>query len=173
MATDMGKSHETKNIIWLTNWRRNAKKKKFQGIHDRFLRDHEIRIRLIEHHRDEEVWRRWDALADEDHTHHLPEQDYVYFKNKWWLHENKQGSNTIPLRNRPDFKQALSTLERLQKEAGENHMCLLTLTSTNNGSWHRVHLLHGGIGKIPGGLLTIQEVKEEASKVLNERRDPL
>ena len=78
-----------------------------------------FRIRMIEHHRDEEVCRRWDALADEDHTHHLTEQEYFYYKNKWWLHSNKQGSNTIPLRNRSDFKQALSTLERLQQEAGE------------------------------------------------------
>ena len=39
-------------------------------------------------------------------------------------------------------------------------------TSTNNGSRHRVRPLHGGNGKIPGGLLKIQKVKEEASKVL-------
>ena len=32
---------------------------------------------------------------------------------------NKSGSNTLPLRNRCDFKQALSTLERLHQEAGE------------------------------------------------------
>ena len=31
----------------------------------------------------------------------------------------KQGSNSIPLRNRSDFKQALSSLERSQQEAGE------------------------------------------------------
>ena len=74
---------------------------------------------MIEHHRDEEFCRRWDALADEDHTHQLTEQDYFYYKNKWWLHSNKQGSTTIPLRNRSDFKQALCTLERLQQEAGE------------------------------------------------------
>ena len=71
MDTDMGKSHETKNIVWLTNYKRNAKKRQFQGIHDRLLRDKESRIRMIEHHQDEEVCRRWDALADEDHTHHL------------------------------------------------------------------------------------------------------
>ena len=35
---------------------------------------------MIEHHRDEEVCRRWDALADEDHTHHLTEQEYIYCK---------------------------------------------------------------------------------------------
>ena len=31
----------------------------------------------------------------------------------------------------------------------------------------------GGIGKVPGGLLTILIVKEEASQVLNERGNPL
>ena len=74
---------------------------------------------MIEHHRDEEACRRWDALGDEDHTYHLFEQEHFYKKNKWWLNSNKQGSNTIPLRNRSDFKQALPTLVRLQKEAGE------------------------------------------------------
>ena len=45
---------------------------------------------------------------------------------------------------------------------------------TNNGSRHRVRPPHGGNGKTPGGLLNIQKVKEEASKVLGkERWDPL
>ena len=75
---------------------------------------------MIEHHRDEEVCRRWDCLADEDHTHNLTVQEYFYYKNKWWLHSNKQGSNTMPWRNRSsDFKQALSTVQRLQQESGE------------------------------------------------------
>ena len=52
-------------------------------------------------------------------------------------------------------------------------MCLLFFTSTNNGSWHRVHLPHGGIGKVPGGLLVIQKVKKEVSQALSERGDPL
>ena len=94
-------------------------KREFQGIHDRFLHDQTFRIRMIENHRDEDLCRRWDALADEDHTHHLTVQEYFHCKNKWWLHSNKQGSNTMPLRHRSDFKQALSTLQRLQQEAGE------------------------------------------------------
>ena len=98
--------------------KKKCKKIKLQGIHDRFLRDHEFRVRMIEHHRDE-VCRRLDGLADEDHTYHLSEKEYFHNKNKWWLHSNKSGSNTLPLRNRSDFKQALSTLERLQQEAGE------------------------------------------------------
>ena len=74
---------------------------------------------MIENHRDEELCRRWDALADEDHTHHLTTQEYPFCKSKWWLHSNKQSSNTMPLTQRLDFKQALSTLHRLQREAEE------------------------------------------------------
>ena len=107
-----------KEYYLANQFKKKCKKKKFQGIHDRFLQDHEFRIRMFEHHRDEEVCRRWDVLADEDHTYHLTEENF-YYKNKWWLHSNKQGSNTMPLRDRSDFKQALSTLQRLQQEAGE------------------------------------------------------
>ena len=45
------------------------KKKGFQGIHDRFLRDHIFRGRMIENSRDEEVCRRWNVLADAYHTY--------------------------------------------------------------------------------------------------------
>ena len=45
------------------------KKKHFQGIHDGFMRDPEFRSRMIENHREEELCRRMDALADENHTH--------------------------------------------------------------------------------------------------------
>ena len=57
----------------------------FQGIHDRFTRDPEFRNRM-KIHRDEDLCRRWDAVADEDHTHHLTSQEYSLFKSKWWLH---------------------------------------------------------------------------------------
>ena len=62
--------------------KKKCKKKEFQGIHDRFLRDHEFRVRMIERNRDEELCRRWDALADEDSTYHLSEKEYFYYKNK-------------------------------------------------------------------------------------------
>ena len=99
--------------------KKKCRKRHFQGIHDRFLRDQEFRIRMIENHRDDDLCRRWHALADEDLTHHLTEQEYFHYKNKWWLHSKKQGSNTMPLSHRSDFKQALSTLQRLQQKAGE------------------------------------------------------
>ena len=114
-----GKKPGDKEYYLALQLKKKCSKRQFQGIHDRFLRDHEFRSRMTEHRRDEEVCRRWDALADEDHTHRLTVQEYFHYKNKWWLHSNKQGSNTIPLRTRSDFNQASSTLQRLQQEAGE------------------------------------------------------
>ena len=75
-----GKRPGDKEYYTANQLKKKCKKKKFQGIHDRFLRDQEFRIRMIEHHRDEEVCQRWDALADEDHTHHLTEQEYFHYK---------------------------------------------------------------------------------------------
>ena len=46
--------------------KKKCKKNDFQGIHDRFIRDQEFRNRMIENHRDEDLCRRWDVLADED-----------------------------------------------------------------------------------------------------------
>ena len=50
-----------------------------------------------------------------------------------WLTSNKQGSNIVPVTHRPDFKQALSTLQQLkQKEEG----ALQTSTnSRRNQQW--------------------------------------
>ena len=72
----------------------------------------------------------------------------------------------MPLRNRSDFKQALFTLQRLQQEAGEEPQ--VPTYSYKHKQW-QLDLLHGGIGKVLGGLLTIQKVKEEASQVMSER----
>ena len=88
---------------------------------------------MIENGRDEDVCRQWDALADEDHTHHLTPQEYYHYKSNWWLHLKKTGSNIVPVKHRPDFKQALSTLQQLkQKEEG----ALQTSTnSRRNQQW--------------------------------------
>ena len=144
----------------------------FQGIHDRFIRDPEFRNRMIENNRDEELCRKWDALADEDHTHHLISQEYSLYKSNWWLHPNKQGSNTVRTTHRSDFKKALSTLQQLkQKEEGASQApTYFTLTEINNG---QKVLLHGGIGKVQGGLLVPMKVTMEMNQVLTERCDLL
>ena len=71
---------------------------------------------MIENNRDEELCRKWDALPDEDHTHHLTPQEVDNYKSNWWLHSNKQGSNTVRTTHRSDFKKALSTLQKLKQK---------------------------------------------------------
>ena len=51
-----------------------------EGIHDRFIRDEQFRNRMIENGRDEDVCRQMDALADEDHTHHLTHKNITLTK---------------------------------------------------------------------------------------------
>ena len=123
---------------------------------------------MIENNRNEEVFRRWDVLADENLTYHQSEEEYFHYKNKWWLHLNKSDSDTLPLRKRSDFKQALSTLERLHQEAGEEQLAPTLYwknkqwkaASSSSSTWWE--------WQDPSGLLHIQKVKEEASKVLGE-----
>ena len=120
---------------------------------------------MIENNRDEEVCRRWDVLADEDHTHHLTPQECHHYKSNWELHSNKTGSNTVPVKDRPDFKQALSTLQQ-SKQKKELYKRTRTLAEINNG--HRVLLLHGGVGKVHGGLFIPMKVTMEMNQVVTE-----
>ena len=69
-----GKKPGDKEYFTTNQVKKRCKKTFFQGIRDRFIRDPEFRSRLIENDRDEELCRRWDALADEDHTYHLSEK---------------------------------------------------------------------------------------------------
>ena len=124
-----GKKLGDKKYHTANQLKKKCKKKYFQGIHDRFIRDPELRNRMIENNRDEELCRKWDAVADEDHTHHLMSQEYSLYKSKWWLHSNKESSNTVRTTHRSDFKKALSTLQQLKQKKKEPHKRPRTLLS--------------------------------------------
>ena len=153
----MVKSRETKEYH-TANQLKKCKKKYFQGIHDRFIRDPEFRKRMIENNRDEDFYRKWDALADEDHTHHLTPQEYSLYKSNRWLHSNKVPT-LCERKHRAAFKKALSTLQQLKpKEEGALQTPSNSHGNINNG--HKV-LLHGGIGKVHGGFLIPMKVTME------------
>ena len=75
--------------------KKKCKKRFFQGVHDRFIRDEQFRNRMIENDRDEDVCRQMDALADENHAHHMTPQEYYYYKSNLWLRSNKTGSDIV------------------------------------------------------------------------------
>ena len=113
-----GNAPEKKEYHHAHNLKKRCIKREFTGIHDRFLRDHVFRERMLEHNRDEYVCRKWDDLAEEDHTYRMSESEYFRYKQISWISLNKSGNTTEPLRKRSDFNQALSTLNRLHREAG-------------------------------------------------------
>ena len=96
-----------------------CKKKNFLGVHDRFVRDDKFRRNMIEIGRTEDLCRQMDDLADEEHTHHVTPQDIDDYISNWWIRSNKIGSDTMPIRHRSDFKQALSTLRQLKDKEDE------------------------------------------------------
>ena len=74
---------------------------------------------MLELGRTEEVIREMDKLANEYHTHIATEEELNVYRGNWWIRSNFVGSDTMPTRHRPDFKQALSTLHRLKKAEDE------------------------------------------------------
>ena len=98
---------------------KKCKKRRFLSIHDRFIRDTWFRKTMLELGRTEEVIREMDKLANEDHTHIATEEELNVYRGNWWIRSNFVGSDTMPVRHRPDFKKALSTLHRLKKVEDE------------------------------------------------------
>ena len=48
-------------------------------------------------------------------------EEISVYRNNWWLRSNTDGSDTMPVRHRADFKQALSTLRQLKYQEDTAH----------------------------------------------------
>ena len=167
---------ENKEYHLAHNLKKRCIKRRFTGIHDRFLRDHDFRKRMLEHDRDEDVCLKWDDLAEQDFTYRMSEPEY--FRNRqnwWWISLNKSGRSG-PLRNRSDFNDALSTLNRYTENLEDNNSGQCHTGSTSHGNRHRVLPPPGGNGENPGGLPeNSMKVNERGSKqrLTIERGNPL
>ena len=63
-----GKTPEKKEYHLVHNLKKRCIKRGFTGMHDRVLRDHVFRKRMLEHDRNENVCLNWDDLAEQDST---------------------------------------------------------------------------------------------------------
>ena len=109
-----GKKPGDREYCIANSLKKKCKKKFYLGIHDRFIRDEKFRKNMLDNGRTEEMCRKMDELVDEDHTHHLTPEEIRDYRVNWWIRSNKVGSDTMRVRHRPDFKQALSTLRQLK-----------------------------------------------------------
>ena len=83
-----GKKEGLENITLRISSKKKCKKREFLSIHDRFIRDARFRKTMIELGRTEEVIREMHKLANEDQTHHPPEEELNVFRSNWWIRSN-------------------------------------------------------------------------------------
>ena len=88
-----GKKSGDHEYFTANSLKKKCKKKNFLGIHDRFIRDEKFRKNMLNIGRNEEMCREMDEF----------------------------GSDTMPVRHRPDFKQALSSLQQLKSKEDAAH----------------------------------------------------
>ena len=121
------------------------------SIHDRFIRDAWFRKTMLELGRTEEEIREMDKLANEDHTHIATEEELNVYRSNLWIRSNTVGSDTMPIRHRLDFKEALSTLRRLKNAEDQAYYQYW---------WQSLPRL-GGNGKIPGGIPHLRHHRDD------------
>ena len=112
-----GKKEGDREYHTANQLQKKCRKRGYLNIHDRFIRDTWFRKTMLELDRTE-VIREMDKLANEDRTHIATEEELNVYRGNWRIRSNFVGSDTMPIRHRPDFKQALSTLHRSQESGG-------------------------------------------------------
>ena len=90
---------------------------------------------MIELGRSEEVILEMDRLASEDQSHIATEEEIDENRGNWWIRSNLVDSDTMPIRRRPDFKKALSTLHRLKKTEDKAHYENWSQSSSSWWQW--------------------------------------
>ena len=128
-----GKKEGDHEYFIANSLKKKCKKREFLSIHDRFIRDARFRKTMIEMGRTTEVIREIDKLANEDHTHHAAEEEINVYRSNWWIRSNFVGSDTMPVRHRADFKEALSTLRRLKNQ--EDQAYYQNWWQSSSSSW--------------------------------------
>ena len=128
-----GKKEGDHDYYIANSLKKKLKKRDFLDIHDRFIRDERFRKSMIELGRTEEVCREMDKLANEDHTHHAIEINI--YRSNWWIRSNFVGSDTMPVRHRADFKEALSTLRRFKNQEDQAYYQNFQSSSSSWWNW--------------------------------------
>ena len=116
-----GKAPGCKEYHTANQLQKRCRKKKYDNIHDRFIRDKLFRKTMIELGRSEEIILEMDRLASEDHSHIATQEEIDVYRGNWWIRSNVVNFGTMPTRRQPDFKKALSTLYHLKKAEDKKH----------------------------------------------------
>ena len=130
-----GKKEGDHEYFIANSLKKKCKKRDFLGIHDRFIRDEKFRKNMFDVGRSEELCREMDKLANEDHTHRITPEEIRVYRNNWWIRSNFVGPDTMPVRHRADFKEALSTLRRLKNQEDQAYYQNWQSSSSSWWNW--------------------------------------
>ena len=130
-----GKALGCKEYHTANQLQKRCRKKKYDNIHDRFIRDKFFRKTMIELGRSEEIILEMDRLASEDHSHIATQEEINVYRGNWWIRSNVVNFDTMPTRRQPDFKKALSTLYRLKKAEDKKHYENWSQSSSSWWQW--------------------------------------
>ena len=114
-----GKALGCKEYHTANQLQKKCRKKNYDSIHDRFIRDKFFRKTMIELGRSEKIIKEMDQFAGEDHTHIATRAEIDVHRGNWWIRSNVVTFDTMPTRHQPDFKKALSTMHRFKQAEDE------------------------------------------------------
>ena len=129
-----GKAPRWKEYHAANQLARKCRKKKYDSVHDRFIRDKTFRKAMIEVGRSEKIIIEMDQLASENHTYKATRAEIDVYRGNWWIHSNVANFDSVPTRHQPDFKKALSTMHRL-KQAEDEKQHAKWSQSSSSSSW--------------------------------------
>ena len=131
-----GKSQGCKEYHTAHQLAKKCRKKEYDSIHDRYIRDKAFRKAMIEIGRTEQMIVEMDKLANEDHTYTASREEIEFYRGNWWIHSNVARVDSIPTRYEPEFKSALSTMQRLKRAEDKKKQEAMAQTSSSSSSWH-------------------------------------
>ena len=129
-----GKAPGCKDYHTANQLAKKCRKKKYDSIHDRYIRDKIFRKAMIEVGRSEKIIKEMDQLASENHTYKATKAEIDVYRGNWWIHSNVANFDSVPTRHQPDFKKALSTMHRL-KQAEDKNQYAKWSQSSSSSSW--------------------------------------
>ena len=101
------------------NARKGFIKKNFDGIHDRVQQDSVYRDSQLKIGWTEEKCIEMDKLAQEDHSYCPSSEEYERSWKNWYISVNKSSRNA-PMKLRSDLRTAVTIMNRLHRESGED-----------------------------------------------------
>ena len=132
-----GKAPGCKDYFTANQLAKKCRKKKYDSIHERFIRDKTFRKAMIEMGRSEKIIKEMDQLANEDHSYKANKEEIDFYRKNWWIHTNVAHIDSVPTRYELEFKKALLTMHSLKRAEDEKKQATWSHNSSSSSwRWH-------------------------------------